>query len=64
MEIIMKKLHGAMVLKYILIYVFFIISVLVYTHLKYGTFMQVDYDSLLIATAVYIVGIFANEKRK
>ena len=43
---------------------FFIISVLVYTHLKYGTFMQVDYDSLLIATAVYIVGIFANEKRK
>ncbi len=60
----MKKISKAAVLKYILTYVAFIICICAYSYYKYGSFTAVNYDSWLIASAVFVVAIIANEYRK
>lgn len=60
----MKKISKSAVLKYILMYLAFVICICLYSYYKYGTFTAVDYDSWLIASAVFIVAITVNEYRK
>ncbi|MEY8295452.1 MAG: hypothetical protein ACLRJC_12285 [Emergencia timonensis] len=60
----MKKIMKSAVLKYILMYLAFILCICVYSFYKYGSFTAVDYDSWLIASAVFIAAITINEYRK
>ncbi len=60
----MKKITKSAVLKYILMFFAFIICICAYSYYKYGSFTAVNYNSWLIASAVFVVAITVNEYRK
>ncbi|SCK00905.1 Uncharacterised protein [uncultured Eubacterium sp.] len=60
----MKKIMNSTALKYILMYLAFILCICAYSYYKYGSFTAVNYDSWLIASAVFVVAITVNEYRK
>lgn len=50
--------------KYVGMYAMFIVFICLYSAYKYGSFMHVDYDALIVATAVFIAGVIINETRR